>query len=261
MLGEEQGKVRADAEGELMRGLETLEVACAGGLLLKGELTEQVATGVDAFSSGCRSASARPSRRSTSRSWRRVYLSSIALACGNAVIVKPSERVPSASVRLAELAAEAGLPAGVLNVVQGDRVVVDAILDHPGIAAVSFIGSSAVARHVYARGSAAGKRVQAFGGAKNHMVVMPDADLTQAADAAVSAAYGSSGQRCMAVSVVVAVGGSAPRGSSQRSPNGPHASRRSRLGRRGRDGARRLRAGAAADRPAGATPRSAPARP
>jgi malonate-semialdehyde dehydrogenase (acetylating)/methylmalonate-semialdehyde dehydrogenase len=206
VMGEEQGKVRADAEGELMRGLETLDVACAAGLLMKGEISPQIATGVDAFSMRMPLGVAAAITPFNFPFMAPLYLSSIALACGNAFILKPSERVPSASLMLAELAREVGIPDGVLNVVQGDREAVEAILDHPGIAAVSFIGSSPVAKLVHARGSAAGKRVQAFGGAKNHMVVMPDADLDFAADAAVSAAFGSSGQRCMAVSVVVAVG-------------------------------------------------------
>jgi malonate-semialdehyde dehydrogenase (acetylating)/methylmalonate-semialdehyde dehydrogenase len=207
IVGEEQGKVRADAEGELLRGLETLDVACAGGVLLKGEITDQVSTGVDAFSVRMPLGVCAAITPFNFPLMAPLYLSSIALACGNAFILKPSERVPSASVLLVRLAEAAGLPSGVLNVVQGDRETVDALLDHPGIAAISFIGSTPVARAVYARGAASGKRVQAFGGAKNHMVVMPDADLAFAADAAVSAAYGSSGQRCMAVSAVVAVGG------------------------------------------------------
>jgi malonate-semialdehyde dehydrogenase (acetylating)/methylmalonate-semialdehyde dehydrogenase len=207
IMGEEQGKVRADADGELMRGLETLDVACSAALLLKGEFSDNLATGVDAFSVRSPLGVCAAITPFNFPLMAPLYLSSIALACGNAVIVKPSERVPSASVLMARLAQEAGLPPGVLSVVQGDRAVVEAILDHPGIAAVSFIGSSPVARLVHARGSAAGKRVQAFGGAKNHMVVLPDADMAFAADAAVSAAFGSTGQRCMAISVVVAVGG------------------------------------------------------
>jgi malonate-semialdehyde dehydrogenase (acetylating)/methylmalonate-semialdehyde dehydrogenase len=207
LMGEEQGKVQADAEGEMMRGLETLEVACAAGLMLKGEISPQVATGVDAFSVRMPLGVCAAITPFNFPFMAPVYLSSIAMACGNAMVLKPSERVPTASLMLAELARDVGIPDGVLNVVQGDREAVDALLDHPGIAAVSFIGSTPVARHVYTRGSAAGKRVQAFGGAKNHMVVMPDADLAFAADSAVSAAFGSSGQRCMAVSVVVAVGG------------------------------------------------------
>ncbi|OJU83852.1 MAG: methylmalonate-semialdehyde dehydrogenase (acylating), partial [Solirubrobacterales bacterium 70-9] len=206
VMGEEQGKVRADAEGELMRGLETLDVACAAGLLLKGEISPQIATGVDAFSMRMPLGVAAAITPFNFPFMAPLYLSSIAIACGNAFILKPSERVPTASLMLAELARDVGIPDGVLNVVQGDAEAVEAILDHPGIAAVSFIGSSPVAKLVHARGSASGKRVQAFGGAKNHMVVMPDADLGFAADAAISAAFGSSGQRCMAVSVVVAVG-------------------------------------------------------
>jgi malonate-semialdehyde dehydrogenase (acetylating)/methylmalonate-semialdehyde dehydrogenase len=207
IMGQEQGKVRADAEGELARGLETLDVACSAALMLKGEISDNIATGIDAFSIRAPLGVCASITPFNFPLMAPLYLSSIALACGNAVIVKPSERVPSASVLMARLAEEAGMPGGVLSVVQGDRTVVEAILDHPGIAAVSFIGSSPVARLVHARGSAAGKRVQAFGGAKNHMVVMPDADMAVAADAAVSAAFGSTGQRCMAVSVVVAVGG------------------------------------------------------
>jgi len=207
IMGEEQGKVRADAEGELMRGLETLDVACSAALLLKGEISDNVASGVDAFSIRAPLGVCAAITPFNFPLMAPLYLSSIALACGNAMILKPSERVPSASLLMARLGEEAGVPPGVLSVVQGDRAVVEAILDDPGIAAVSFIGSSPVARQVHARGSAAGKRVQAFGGAKNHMVVMPDADMGFAADAAVSAAYGSTGQRCMAISVVVAVGG------------------------------------------------------
>jgi len=205
LMGEEQGKVRTDAEGELMRGLETLEIACAAPLLVKGEINDQVANGLDAFSLRMPLGVCAAITPFNFPFMAPVYLSSIALACGNTYVLKPSERVPSASLLLAELAQEAGLPDGVLNVVQGDAEVVNAILDAPGIEAVSFIGSTPVARHVYARGTAAGKRVQAFGGAKNHMVVLPDADLPRAADAAVSAGFGSTGQRCMAVSVVVAV--------------------------------------------------------
>jgi malonate-semialdehyde dehydrogenase (acetylating)/methylmalonate-semialdehyde dehydrogenase len=205
IMGEEQGKVRADAAGEVQRGLETMDVACAAAQLLKGEISDNVASGVDAFSLRVPLGVCAAITPFNFPFMAPAYLSSIAIACGNAMVLKPSERVPSASLLLARLAEEAGIPPGVLNVVQGDRVVVDAILDHPAVAAVSFIGSSRVARHVYARGSASGKRVQAFGGAKNHMVVMPDADLDFAADSAVSAAYGSTGQRCMAISVVVAV--------------------------------------------------------
>jgi len=208
IMGEEQGKVRADAEGEVMRGLETIDFACAATQQLKGEMSDNIATGIDAFSVRAPLGVCAVITPFNFPFMAPAYLSSMAMASGNAVVLKPSERVPSASLVLARLAAEAGIPAGVLNVVQGDRVLVDALLDHSGIAAVSFIGSTPVARHVYSRAADAGKRVQAFGGAKNHMVVMPDADLEFAADAACSAAYGSTGQRCMAISVVVAVGNS-----------------------------------------------------
>ena len=206
IMGEEQGKVRADADGEVMRGLETIDFACAAAHQLKGEISDNISTGIDAFSVRAPLGVCAVITPFNFPFMAPAYLSSMAMASGNAVVLKPSERVPSASLVLAQLAAEAGIPPGVLNVVQGDRVLVDALLDHPGVAAVSFIGSTPVARHVYSRGAAAGKRVQAFGGAKNHMVVMSDADLEFAADAACSAAYGSTGQRCMAISVVVAVG-------------------------------------------------------
>lgn len=205
ILGQEQGKVKSDAVGEIARGLETLDIACAAPLLIKGEVSEQVTTGLDVASVRAPLGVCAAITPFNFPFMAPVYLSSIALACGNTYLLKPSERVPSASILLAELSKQAGFPDGVFNVIQGDAVVVDAILDNPAIEAVSFVGSTQVAKHVYTRGSAAGKRVQAFGGAKNHMVVMPDADLAGAADAAVSAAFGSSGQRCMAVSVVVAV--------------------------------------------------------
>ncbi|MFE7444054.1 CoA-acylating methylmalonate-semialdehyde dehydrogenase [Streptomyces chartreusis] len=206
IMGQEQGKVRADAEGEVLRGVETIDFACAAAHQLKGEISDDLTTGVDAFSLRAPVGVCAIVTPFNFPFMAPAYLSSMAMASGNAVVLKPSERVPSASLVLAELAARAGIPDGVLNVVQGDREVVDALLEHEDIAAMSFIGSTPVARHVYTRAAASGKRVQAFGGAKNHMVVMPDADLDFAADAACSAAYGSSGQRCMAVSVVVAVG-------------------------------------------------------
>ena len=237
IMGEEQGKVRADAAGELMRALETLDVACSAGLLLKGEISDNIAGGIDMFSVRAPLGVCAAITPFNFPLMAPLYLSSIAIACGNAMLVKPSERVPSASVLMARLAEEAGLPAGVLSVVQGDRTVVEAILDHPGIAAVSFIGSSPVARLVHARGSAAGKRVQAFGGAKNHMVVMPDADIGFAADAAVSAAFGSSGQRCMAVSVVAAVGGCGDALVAAIADRAARGRGRARLERGGRDGA------------------------
>jgi malonate-semialdehyde dehydrogenase (acetylating)/methylmalonate-semialdehyde dehydrogenase len=203
----QHGKTLADAAGEVQRGLECIEFACGIPELLKGDFSSQVASGVDVRSLrqpvgvvGCITPFNFPCMVP-------LWMLPNAIACGNAVVLKPSERDPGAAVLLAELFHEAGLPAGVLNVLQGDRVAVNRLLEHPDVAAISFVGSTPVARHVYERGTAHGKRVQALGGAKNHMVVLPDADLELAADAAVSAAFGSAGERCMAVSVVVAVGG------------------------------------------------------
>jgi malonate-semialdehyde dehydrogenase (acetylating)/methylmalonate-semialdehyde dehydrogenase len=206
VMGEEQGKVRADAEGELMRGLEAFEVIFNDGQMLKGEISPQVAGGVDVFSMRVPLGVCAVITPFNFPFMAPLGIASMAMACGNAAIIKPSERVPTASLMLGELATEAGIPPGVLNVVQGHRVAVEALLDHPGVASATFIGSTDVGRSVYSRGTAAGKRVQAFGSAKNHMVVMPDADLPFTADSAVAAAFGSTGQRCMAVSVVVAVG-------------------------------------------------------
>jgi malonate-semialdehyde dehydrogenase (acetylating)/methylmalonate-semialdehyde dehydrogenase len=202
----QHGKTLADAAGEVQRGLECIEFACGVPELLKGDFAPQVAGGVDVRSLrqpigvvGCITPFNFPLMVP-------LWMLPNAVACGNAVVLKPSERDPGASVLLAEIFRGAGLPDGVLNVVQGDAVAVDRLLTHPDVAAISFVGSTPVARHVYETGTAAGKRVQALGGAKNHLVVLPDADLELAADAAVSAAYGSAGERCMAVSVVVAVG-------------------------------------------------------
>lgn len=202
----EHGKVLSDAAGEIGRGLENVEFA--SGLIdkLKGEYSEQVSTGIDVHSVkqpvgvvGCITPFNFPVMVP-------LWMVASAIACGNTVVLKPSEKDPSASVYLAKLFREAGLPDGVLNVVHGDKEAVDTILDSPDVAAVSFVGSTPIARSIYQRASANGKRVQALGGAKNHMVVLEDADIDAAADAAVSAAYGSAGERCMAVSVVVAVG-------------------------------------------------------
>jgi malonate-semialdehyde dehydrogenase (acetylating)/methylmalonate-semialdehyde dehydrogenase len=206
VIAAEHGKMIDDAQGEIQRGLEIVELACSAPNAIKGEYSEQVARGVDTYSilqplGVC--AGITPFNFPVMVP---LWMFPVALACGNTFVLKPSERDPSASLMLASLALEAGVPPGVLNVVQGDKVAVNALLDHPGVAAVSFVGSTPIARHVYSRAAAAGKRVQALGGAKNHMVVMPDADLGQAADAVVSAAFGSAGQRCMAVSVAVAVG-------------------------------------------------------
>jgi malonate-semialdehyde dehydrogenase (acetylating)/methylmalonate-semialdehyde dehydrogenase len=202
----EHGKVLSDAGGEVARALEVVEFACGLADHLKGSYSEQVSTGIDVYSIRQPLGVVAGITPFNFPVMVPLWMVSNAIACGNAFILKPSEKDPSPSLLLAELLAEAGVPDGVFNVVQGDRVAVSAILEHPGIAAVSFVGSTPVAKHVYETGTRAGKRVQALGGAKNHMVVLPDADVDAAADAAVSAAYGSAGERCMAISVVVAVG-------------------------------------------------------
>lgn len=202
----EHGKVFADAQGEVMRGLEVVEFACGIPHLLKGEYSEQAASGIDQFSLRQPLGVCAGITPFNFPCMVPLWMAPLAIAAGNAFVLKPSERDPTPSLLLAELLQQAGLPDGVFNVVQGDRVAVDALLAHPQVAAVSFVGSTAVARYVMAEGARHGKRVQALGGAKNHLVVMPDADLTQAADALVGAAYGSAGERCMAVSVCVAVG-------------------------------------------------------
>ncbi|HSR55125.1 MAG TPA: CoA-acylating methylmalonate-semialdehyde dehydrogenase, partial [Alphaproteobacteria bacterium] len=206
IVASEHGKVLADAHGSLARGLEVVEFACGISHLLKGEYAENVGTGIDSFSVRQPIGICAGITPFNFPVMVPLWMFPLAIAAGNCFILKPSERVPSAALRLAQLALEAGLPPGVLNVVNGDRDAVDAILAAPEIGAISFVGSSAVAEHVYATGTAAGKRVQALGGAKNHMVVMPDADLDLAADGLMGAAYGSAGERCMAVSVAVAVG-------------------------------------------------------
>ncbi|GGU68976.1 CoA-acylating methylmalonate-semialdehyde dehydrogenase [Lentzea flava] len=206
IITSEHGKVLSDAAGEVQRGLEVVEFACGIPQLLKGEHSEQVSRGVDAYSLRQPLGVVAGITPFNFPVMVPMWMFPIAIATGNTFVLKPSERDPSASVRLAELFQEAGLPDGVLNVLQGDAFAVNALLDHPDVAAASFVGSTPIAKHVYSRGTAAGKRVQALGGAKNHMVVLPDADLDVAADAAVSAGYGSAGERCMAISVVVAVG-------------------------------------------------------
>jgi malonate-semialdehyde dehydrogenase (acetylating)/methylmalonate-semialdehyde dehydrogenase len=206
IITSEHGKVLSDAAGEVQRGLEVVEFACGIPQLLKGEHSEQVSRGVDAYSLRQPLGVVAGITPFNFPVMVPMWMFPIAIATGNTFVLKPSERDPSASVRLAELFQEAGLPDGVLNVLQGDAFAVNALLDHPDVSAASFVGSTPIARHVYTRGTAAGKRVQALGGAKNHMVVLPDADLDVAADAAVSAGYGSAGERCMAISVVVAVG-------------------------------------------------------
>ena len=201
----EHGKVLADAAGEVQRGLEVVEFACGIPQLLKGGYSENVSTRVDSYSIRQPLGVAGIISPFNFPAMVPMWFFPVAIACGNTVVLKPSEKDPSTANLLGELWAEAGLPAGVFNVVHGDKPTVDALLNHPDVAAVSFVGSTPVARYVYETGTAAGKRVQALGGAKNHMVVLPDADLELAADAAVSAGFGSAGERCMAISAVVAV--------------------------------------------------------
>jgi malonate-semialdehyde dehydrogenase (acetylating) / methylmalonate-semialdehyde dehydrogenase len=206
VITSEHGKVFSDAQGEVMRGIDTIEFACGAPQLLKGDFSDQASTGIDNWI------------------WRQplgvvagvtpfnfpcmvpCWMFPLALACGNTFVLKPSERDPSASVFMAQLLKEAGLPDGVFNVVQGDKVAVDALMKHTEVKALSFVGSTPIAHSLYETGARLGKRVQALGGAKNHLVVMPDADLAQAVDALVGAAYGSAGERCMAISVAVLVG-------------------------------------------------------
>jgi malonate-semialdehyde dehydrogenase (acetylating)/methylmalonate-semialdehyde dehydrogenase len=206
-LTAEHGKVPSDALGEIARGIENLEFACGVPTLLKGGYSEQVSGGVDVYQIRQPLGVVAGITPFNFPAMVPMWMFANAIACGNTFILKPSEKDPSASVYIAELLAEAGVPAGVFNVVQGDKVAVDRILEHPHIAAVSFVGSTPIARYIYETGTRHGKRVQALGGAKNHMVVLPDADIDMAADAAVSAAFGSSGERCMAIATVVAVGG------------------------------------------------------
>jgi malonate-semialdehyde dehydrogenase (acetylating)/methylmalonate-semialdehyde dehydrogenase len=206
LLTAEHGKVLSDAMGEVARGLEVIEYACGIPTLLKGEFSEQASTGVDVYSIRQPVGVVAGITPFNFPAMVPMWMWAPAVACGNCFILKPSEKDPSASLLTAELLKEAGLPDGVFNVVHGDKVAVDAILEHPGIGAVSFVGSTPIARYIYETGTRHGKRVQALGGAKNHMIVLPDADVEMAADAAVSAGYGSAGERCMAVSVLVAVG-------------------------------------------------------
>ncbi|MFD0303052.1 CoA-acylating methylmalonate-semialdehyde dehydrogenase [Streptomyces sp. NPDC127123] len=207
LITAEHGKVHSDALGEVARGMEIVELACGISVQLKGELSTQVSTRVDVASIRQPLGVVAGITPFNFPAMVPMWMFPLAIACGNTFVLKPSEKDPSASLRLAELAAEAGLPDGVLNVVQGDREAVDRLLEHPDVEAVSFVGSTPIARHIQLRAVEHGKRVQALGGAKNHMLVLPDADLDLAADQAINAAYGSAGERCMAVSVVVAVGG------------------------------------------------------
>ena len=211
ILTREHGKVLSDALGEINRGLEVIEFACGLPQLLKGEFSENVSTDVDSYSLRQPLGVVAGITPFNFPAMVPMWMYPLAIACGNAFILKPSEKDPSAAMFSAQLLAEAGLPPGVFSVVHGDRTAVEAILAHPDIQAVSFVGSTPIARHIYETGTKSGKRVQALGGAKNHMIVLPDADLDLAADSAVSAAYGSTGQRCMAISVLVAVGNVADR--------------------------------------------------
>ncbi|MFC4001305.1 CoA-acylating methylmalonate-semialdehyde dehydrogenase [Prauserella oleivorans] len=201
----EHGKVLADAAGEVGRALENVEYACGAPQLLKGGYSENASRGVDVYSIAQPLGVVGVISPFNFPAMVPLWFVPNALAAGNTVVLKPSEKDPSAANFIAELFAEAGLPSGVLNVLHGDKVAVDGLLEHPDVKAISFVGSTPIARYVYEKGTGAGKRVQALGGAKNHMVVLPDADLDAAADAAVSAGFGSAGERCMAVSVVVAV--------------------------------------------------------
>jgi malonate-semialdehyde dehydrogenase (acetylating)/methylmalonate-semialdehyde dehydrogenase len=209
IISSEHGKTVDDAKGEVIRGLEVVEYACGIAELLKGEFSEQVSTDIDLHSFRQPLGVCAGITPFNFPIMVPMWMHPIAIAAGNTFVLKPSERDPSVSNRVAELYAEAGLPDGVFNVVHGDKVAVDAILDHPDIAAVSFVGSTPIARYIHQRASERGKRVQALGGAKNHAVVMPDADLDYAATQLTAAGYGSAGQRCMAISVAVAVGDAA----------------------------------------------------
>jgi malonate-semialdehyde dehydrogenase (acetylating) / methylmalonate-semialdehyde dehydrogenase len=209
VITDEHGKVLSDALGEVQRGLEVVEFACGVPQLIKGEYSDQISTGVDAFSFREPLGVVAGITPFNFPAMVPLWMHPIAIATGNAFVLKPSERDPSASLLLAELWQRAGLPDGVFNVIQGDKTAVDAILDHPEVAAVSFVGSTPVAKYIHERANQQGKRVQALGGAKNHAVVLPDADLEQAASHLIAAAYGSAGERCMAISVAVAVGDAA----------------------------------------------------
>src|SRR3954454_14694053 len=206
LLTLEHGKVFSDAKGEVQRGLEVIEYCCGIPELLKGSYSEQASTGIDVYSIRQPLGVVGGITPFNFPAMVPMWMWAPAIACGNTFVLKPSEKDPSASMLTAELLKEAGLPDGVFNVVHGDKVAVDAVLDHPEIASISFVGSTPIARYVYETGTKNGKRVQALGGAKNHMIVLPDADIEMAADAAVSAGYGSAGERCMAVSMLVAVG-------------------------------------------------------
>ena len=209
MLTMEHGKVFSDAQGEVQRGLEVIEFACGLAHLTKGEINENVSTDVDTYSMRQPIGVCAGITPFNFPAMVPMWMYPVAIACGNTFVLKPSERDPSVTNFSAELLKQAGLPDGVFNVVHGDKVAVDRLLDHPDVGAVSFVGSTPIAKYIYETGTKNGKRVQALGGAKNHMVVLPDADMDLAADAAVGAGYGSAGERCMAISVLVAVGNAA----------------------------------------------------
>ncbi|HWL98515.1 MAG TPA: CoA-acylating methylmalonate-semialdehyde dehydrogenase, partial [Nocardioidaceae bacterium] len=202
----EHGKVLSDAAGEVQRGLEVVEFACGIPSLLKGDYSDQVSTGVDSYSFREPLGVVAGITPFNFPAMVPMWMHPIAIACGNTFVLKPSERDPSVSLLVARLWAEAGLPDGVFNVVHGDKEAVDALLDHPEVAAVSFVGSTPIARYIHQRASTAGKLVQALGGAKNHAIVLPDADLDYASDHLIASAFGSAGERCMAISATVAVG-------------------------------------------------------
>lgn len=206
LLAREHGKTVSDAKGDIQRGLEVIEFATGVPHLMKGEFTDSAGTGIDIYSMRQPLGVVAGVTPFNFPAMIPMWMFGPAIACGNAFVLKPSERDPGVPLRLAELMIEAGLPAGILNVVNGDKEAVDALLDDPDIKAISSVGSTKVAGYIYARGAAAGKRMQCFGGAKNHMIVMPDADMDQSVDALIGAAYGSAGERCMAVSVAVPVG-------------------------------------------------------
>ncbi|MBV8744311.1 MAG: aldehyde dehydrogenase family protein, partial [Xanthobacteraceae bacterium] len=206
LLSSEHGKTVADARGDIQRGLEVVEFACGIPHLLKGEFSDSAGPGIDLFSLRQPLGVVAGITPFNFPAMIPMWKFAPAVACGNAFILKPSERDPSVPMRLAELLVAAGLPAGVLNVVNGDKEAVDTLLTDPRVQAIGFVGSSSIAEYIYATGCAHGKRVQCFGGAKNHMIVMPDADMDQAVDALIGAGYGSAGERCMAVSVAVPVG-------------------------------------------------------
>lgn len=207
LVSKEHGKVPSDAAGELARGIENIEFACSIPTLLKGGYSEQVSTGIDVYSIRQPLGVVAGITPFNFPAMVPMWMFANAIVTGNAFILKPSEKDPSVALFMAELLQRAGLPDGVFTVLQGDKIAVDGLLTHPDVAAISFVGSTPIARYIYSTGTAHGKRVQALGGAKNHMIVLPDADINMAADAAVSAGFGSAGERCMAISVVVAVGG------------------------------------------------------